>query len=68
VQQENLEHMARLLGQRREAGAAFIIVEQNLGFLMATMQQVLALDHGECVLAGSAAEFSRAALDRCLAV
>jgi ABC-type branched-subunit amino acid transport system ATPase component len=68
VQQENLEHMARLLRQRQEAGAAFIIVEQNLGFLMGTMQQVLALDHGECVLSGEALEFSREALDRCLAV
>ena len=68
VQQENLDHMVRLLQQRRAAGAAFVIVEQNLNFLLATMQQVLVLDHGECVLAGRAAQLSRETLDRCLAV
>ena len=69
VQQENLDHMIRLLQRRRAAGAAFIIVEQNLNFLLATMQQVLVLDHGECVLAGAARQLSReTARSRCLAV
>ena len=68
VQQENLDHMVRLLQRRTAAGAAFIIVEQNLNFLLAAMQQVLVLDHGECVLAGSATHLARETLDRCLAV
>ncbi len=68
VQQENLDHMIRLLQGRRAAGAAFIIVEQNLGFLLATMQQVLALDHGECVLTGPVGQLSHETLERCLAV
>jgi ABC-type branched-subunit amino acid transport system ATPase component len=68
VQQENLDRMIRLLRQRQAQGAAFIVVEQNLSFLMATMQQVLALDHGECVLAGAADGIERAALERCLMV
>ena len=68
VQQENLDRMIRLLRQRQAQGAAFIVVEQNLSFLTATMQQVLALDHGECVLAGAADGIERAALERCLMV
>ena len=68
VQQENLDRMIRLLKRRQAEGAAFIIVEQNLNFLMATMQQVLVLDHGECVLAGVAAGVARATLEQCLMV
>lgn len=68
VQQENLDRMIRLLQKRRAQGAAFIIVEQNLNFLLAIMQQVLVLDHGECVLSGEADQVSRAALAQHLMV
>jgi ABC-type branched-subunit amino acid transport system ATPase component len=68
VQQENLDHMLRLLQRRRAAGAAFVVVEQNLNFLLAARPQVLVLDHGECVLAGGPGELTRDTLDRCLAV
>jgi ABC-type branched-subunit amino acid transport system ATPase component len=68
VQQENLDHMIRLLQRRQAAGAAFIIVEQNLGFLITVMQKAMVLDHGECVLAGDASTLSRDAIERCLAV
>jgi ABC-type branched-subunit amino acid transport system ATPase component len=68
VQQENLDRMVRLLQQRQARGAAFIIVEQNLNFLMATMQRVLVLDHGECVLAGAADSIARATLEQRLMV
>jgi ABC-type branched-subunit amino acid transport system ATPase component len=68
VQQENLDHMNRFILQRRADGAAFVIVEQNLGFLLATMQRVLVLDHGECVLAGPAQGIPRSTLEAHLAV
>jgi ABC-type branched-subunit amino acid transport system ATPase component len=68
VQQENIDRMAALVTARCRAGAAFVIVEQNLGFLMGLMHQVVALDHGEVVAAGPAAGFDRQALERHLHV
>jgi branched-chain amino acid transport system ATP-binding protein len=69
VQPENIERMAALLRQRRdEAGAAFIVVEQNLSFLMSVADHVLVLDHGDCVLQGPVAEFSRETLEAHLVV
>lgn len=68
VQQENQAHMIGHIRRRRDQGASFIIVEQNLDFLLATMQQVLVLDHGECSLAGPAYGIARATLESCLAV
>lgn len=68
VQQENLDRMAAFIRQRQAQGAAFVIVEQNLGFLLATMQRALVLDHGECVLSGRAADLPRSALEAHLAV
>ncbi len=69
VQPENIERMAALLRQRRdEAGAAFIVVEQNLSFLMNVADHVLVLDHGDCVLQGPVASFGREALEAHLVV
>lgn len=69
VQPENIERMATLLRQRRdEAGAAFIVVEQNLSFLMSVADDVLVLDHGDCVLQGPLADFGREALEAHLVV
>ncbi len=68
VQQENLDRMERFIRQRRAQGAAFVIVEQNLAFLLATMDHALVLDHGECVLSGPAAGLARSALEAHLAV
>ncbi len=48
--------------------AAFVIVEQNLAFLLATMDHALVLDHGECVLSGRAEDLPRSALEARLAV
>lgn len=59
VQQENIDLMAMLVGARVGEGAAFIIVEQNLGFLQQVMDTVLVLDHGRCVAQGRADEFDR---------
>jgi ABC-type branched-subunit amino acid transport system ATPase component len=61
VQQENIALMAGHIRQRCGAGASFLIVEQNLTFLMAVMDQVLVLDHGETVFQGT--EFERESLE-----
>jgi len=69
VQPENIERMATLLRHRRdEEGAAFIVVEQNLSFLMSVADDVLVLDHGDCVLQGPLASFGRDALEAHLVV
>jgi ABC-type branched-subunit amino acid transport system ATPase component len=60
--------MSRFIRERQAQGAAFVIVEQNLAFLLPTMDQALVLDHGECVLAGVAADLPRSALEAHLAV
>lgn len=62
VQQENIDLMAALLRQRAAQGAAFIIVEQNLGFLQQVTDTLMVLDHGQCVAQGPADEFDRARL------
>jgi len=68
VQQENLDHMGSFIRGRRARGAAFVIVEQNLAFLLATMDHALVLDHGERVLSGRAADLPRSALEAHLTV
>ncbi len=62
VQQENIDLMAQFVRRRVEQGAAFIVVEQNLGFLQQIMDTLLVLDHGRCVAQGEAGEFDRARL------
>lgn len=68
VQPENIERMARLVGARKAEGAAFVIVEQNLEFLLAVADDILAIDHGECSLAGLASDLPRETLEAHLAV
>lgn len=68
VQPENIERMARLVHQRRAAGASLVVVEQNLSFIEATADDVLVLDHGEMVAAGSMAGLGRQAIEVHLAV
>ena len=68
VQPENIERMAAVVHQRAAQGAAFVIVEQNLSFLMAVAQDVLVLDHGECVLQGSVENLTRSDLESHLLV
>lgn len=63
VQQENIDHMAAWIHRRRNEGAAFVVVEQNLGFLLNIMDQVLVLDHGQVVRSGDAASISRETLE-----
>ncbi|MFO1220244.1 MAG: ATP-binding cassette domain-containing protein [Burkholderiaceae bacterium] len=68
VQPENIEHMARLVGAATARGHAFVVVEQNLGFVERVADCVVVLDHGECVLQGSPRELGRALLERHLTV
>ncbi|MES2532952.1 MAG: ATP-binding cassette domain-containing protein [Pseudomonadota bacterium] len=68
VQPENIDRMSRLVRLRAEAGARFVIVEQNLSFVLQTADQVLLLDHGAVVAGGPIAQFPREALEDHLAV
>lgn len=68
VQPENILKMGALLRGRCDAGAAFVVVEQNLSFLMQVSHDVLILDHGEGVAAGPLAGFQREQLETYLAV
>lgn len=68
VQPENIDRMASCVLKRRGEGASFLIVEQNLSFLEAVADDVLVLDHGECVLSGSMSELGRSRLEEHLVV
>lgn len=59
VQYENVVRMADLINARKRGGTAFVIVEQNLGFVEAIADRVIVLDHGEVVLRGAAGSVSR---------
>ena len=68
VQQENIDLMAGLIDERRQAGAAFIIVEQNLSLLLRVAQRVMVLDHGEMVHTGAGGAEQRKHLTQYLLV
>ena len=68
VQPENIERMARLVAAAKAAGHCFVIVEQNLAFIELIADDVLVLDHGECVLSGPLPALGRAALEQHLLV
>ena len=62
VQPENVRHMAALIAQRKAAGAAFVIVEQNLELVEAIADRYLVLDQGRAVQAGDRSTLRRAEL------
>lgn len=64
VQPENIARMAGEVARRAALGSAFIIAEQNLGFVLSVMSAAIVLDHGDVVLSGSAAELDRPRLER----
>lgn len=68
VQPENIDRMARLVGDAKAAGRCFVLVEQNLTFIEQVADDVLVLDHGECVRTGSIAMLGREALEKHLVV
>jgi branched-chain amino acid transport system ATP-binding protein len=59
VQWENTLHMEALITEKKSAGAAFIIVEQNLAFAERIADRYLIMDQGRAVLEGSRAEIER---------
>ena len=68
VAPENIALMSQLIKDRQGVGSAFVVVEQNLTFVGSFSTRVLALDHGEVVLSGSAQGYTRADLERVLQV
>lgn len=68
VQPENIDRMAHLIRQRKNTGASFIIVEQNLEFVSAFADDVIVLDHGEQVLQGAFADLGRERIERHMVV
>ena len=59
VQWENILHMAALIAEKKAAGAAFIVVEQNLAFAERIADRYLVIDQGRTVLEGSRSEIER---------
>lgn len=68
VQPENIERMARLVDAARSQGKTFVVVEQNLSFVEQVANDVLVMDHGECVLRGSLSELGRSSIEQHLMV
>lgn len=68
VQPENIQRMANLIRAQCEAGAAFVIVEQNLEFLLSVATTVLVMDHGQVMLDSSIGSTSRERLEEFLMV
>lgn len=68
VQPENIERMAAVVRTRCSSGAAFVIVEQNLAFLLSVATSVLVMDHGQVQLDKPISEVSREALEAYLMV
>ena len=62
VQWENILHMAALIAERKAAGAALIVVEQNLAFAELIADHYLVMDQGRVALAGARAKIERAQL------
>jgi branched-chain amino acid transport system ATP-binding protein len=59
VQWENILHMAALIVDKKAAGAAFIVVEQNLAFAERVADRYLVMDQGRSVLEGPAGTIDR---------
>lgn len=68
VQPENIQRMADLVRARCSRGAAYVIVEQNLEFLLSVATSVLVMDHGQVLLDQSIACVSRDELEEYLMV
>ncbi len=59
VQWENILHMEALIAEKKAAGTAFIVVEQNLAFAERIAERYLIMDQGRTVLEGSRSEIER---------
>jgi branched-chain amino acid transport system ATP-binding protein len=59
VQWENILHMIATIAEKKAAGAAFVIVEQNLAFAERIADRYLIMDQGRAVLEGSSSTINR---------
>lgn len=59
VQWENILHMEALIAEKKAAGAAFIVVEQNLAFAERIADRYLIMDQGRLMLEGSRSAIER---------
>jgi urea transport system ATP-binding protein len=62
LQWENILHMAAVIADRKAAGAALIVVEQNLAFAERIADRYLVMDQGRVVLTGARSDIDRAQL------
>ena len=60
VQWENILHMESCIAEKKAAGAAFIVVEQNIAFAERIADRYLVMDQGRAVLEGTRAGIGRA--------
>ncbi|MBH5397233.1 ATP-binding cassette domain-containing protein [Bradyrhizobium sp. CNPSo 4010] len=59
VQFENVVRMAELMLAQKEAGASFLVVEQNLTLVDRVADRIVIMDHGEVALSAAASELDR---------
>ncbi len=59
VQFEHVMTMARLIGEQKQRGVGFLIVEQNLTLVEAIADRLMVLDHGDVVLQDAAGAVTR---------
>jgi branched-chain amino acid transport system ATP-binding protein len=59
VQWENVLHMAEMIDEKKIAGSAFIVVEQNLAFAERIADRYLVMDQGRTVLEGDRSTIAR---------
>jgi branched-chain amino acid transport system ATP-binding protein len=59
VQWENILHMAAILTARKQTGACFVVVEQNVAFAERIADRYLIIDQGRAVLHGLREEIGR---------
>jgi len=64
VQPENIARMAGHITRSKDTGTSFIVVEQNLEFVLAIADTLIALDQGRIVLSGRCADLERAQIER----
>jgi urea transport system ATP-binding protein len=60
VQWENILHMVASVAEKKAAGTAFILVEQNLAFAERIADRYLVMDQGRAMLEGSSSTITRA--------
>ena len=59
VQWENILHMEACIAEKKAAGAAFIVVEQNLAFAERIADRYLVVDQGRAILEGTRSTIDR---------